>query len=141
MPVSASTLLEVVAQHHDMVLQTRKRDGSWIATAVNPLVEGDHVYFRTWQTSGKAKRLRNCAEVRFAPSTASGRPIGSWLRGRARLLDGNEAVHAADLISRRYPLLQGIVVRVYHRLRGYRTLHYRIGDITSDLADSPTRHQ
>jgi hypothetical protein len=45
MPVSASTLLEVVAQHHDMVLQTRKRDGSWIATAVNPLVEGDHVYF------------------------------------------------------------------------------------------------
>src|SRR3954469_25446398 len=107
MPANTETPLEILKHHHDMALQTRKRDGSWVATPVNPLVEGDRVYFRTWSTSGKAKRLRNFSEVRFAASTARGRPVGSWLRGRARPLDGDEAVHAADLINRRYPLLQG----------------------------------
>jgi PPOX class probable F420-dependent enzyme len=115
-----------------MALQTRKRDGSWVTTPVNPLVEDDHVFFRTWHTSGKAKRLRNFTEVRFAPSTARGRPTGSWMRGQATLLDGDDSDHAAALINRRYPLLQGVAVRLFHRLRRYRTLHYRISDISAD---------
>jgi PPOX class probable F420-dependent enzyme len=130
MSITSAGALATLAHHHDMVLATRKRDGTWIATAVHPLVEGDHVFFRTWHTSGKAKRLRNFPEVRFAPSTARGRPTGEWLRGSATLLDGDDAAHAADLINRRYPLLQGVGVRLYHRLRGYRTLHYRISGIT-----------
>jgi PPOX class probable F420-dependent enzyme len=130
MSVASNTPLAILANSHDMALETRKRDGKWIATPVHPVVEGDHVFFRTWHTSGKAKRLRNFHEVRFAPSTARGRPTGPWLRGRATLLDGVDAAHAADLINRRYPLLQGVAVRLYHRVRGYRTLHYRISDIT-----------
>jgi uncharacterized protein len=132
MPIAPGTPLAILASHHDMALQTRKRDGTWITTPVNPLVEDDHVFFRTWHTSGKAKRLRNFPEVRFAPSTARGRPTGPWLRGRAALLDGDESAHAAGLMNRRYPLLQGVAVRLYHRLRRYRTLHYRISDITRD---------
>jgi uncharacterized protein len=131
MPTSTSTPLAVLSHHHDMALQTRKRDGSWVTTPVNPLVEDDHVFFRTWHTSGKAKRLRNFAEVRFAPSTARGRPTGSWMRGRATLLEGDDAAHAAALINRRYPLLQGVAVRLFHRLRRYHTLHYRIDDISA----------
>ena len=129
MSVTSDTPLETLARHHDMALKTRKRNGRWVATPVNPLVEDDHVFFRTWHTSGKAKRLRNFPEVQFAPSTARGRPTGAWLRGRAELLDDDDAAHAAALINRRYPLLQGVAVRLYHRLRGYRTLHYRISDI------------
>jgi PPOX class probable F420-dependent enzyme len=132
MALSADPLLTRLEQQHDMTLRTRKRDGSWVTTPVNPLVERDHVFFRTWHTSGKAKRLRNFPEVRFAPSTARGRPTGPWMRGHATLLDDNEADHAAALINRRYPLLQGVAVRLYHRLRGFRTLHYRIDDITPD---------
>jgi uncharacterized protein len=132
MPASTTTSLAELSRHHDMALQTRKRDGSWVTTPVNPLVEDDHVYFRTWHTSGKAKRLRNFTEVRFAPSTARGRPTGSWMRGQATLLDGDDADHAAALINRRYPLLQGVAVRLFHRLRRYRTLHYRISDISAD---------
>src|SRR3954454_2987111 len=130
MSITSAGALATLARHHDMALETRKRDGTWIPTAVNPLVEDDHVFFRTWHTSGKAKRLRNFAEVRFAPSTTRGRRTGEWLQGRATLLDGGEAAHAAHLINRRYPLLQRVAVRLYHRLRGYRTLHYRISDIT-----------
>src|SRR3954464_13488602 len=132
MSVTAASPLTTLARHHDMALETRKRDGTWISTPVNPLVEDDHVFFRTWHTSGKAKRLRNFAEVRFAPSTARRRPTGDWLRGRATLLGGDHAAHAAALINRRYPLLQGVAVRLYHRLRRYRTLHYRIDDITPE---------
>jgi uncharacterized protein len=131
MTASASTPLADLSRHHDMALQTRKRDGTWVTTAVNPLVEGDHVYFRTWHTSGKAKRLRNFADVRFAPSTARGRPTGPWMRGQATLLEEDDAAHAAALINRRYPLLQGVAVRLFHRLRRYRTLHYRITDISA----------
>src|SRR5215208_2875769 len=130
MTITSATPLAILARHHDMALETRKRDGTWIVTPVNPLVEDDHVYFRTWHTSGKAKRLRNFPEVRIAPSTARGRPTGEWLHGRATLLDGDDAAHAADLINRRYPLLQGVAVRLYRRLRRYRTLHYRISEIT-----------
>jgi uncharacterized protein len=101
-------------------------------TPVNPLVEDDHVYFRTWNTFGKAKRLRNFPDARFAPSTARGRPIGEWMRGHAMLLEDDDAAHAAALINRRYPLLQGVAVRLFHWLRRLRTLHYRINDITSD---------
>jgi PPOX class probable F420-dependent enzyme len=138
MSVTAASPLATLARHHDMALETRKRDGTWVSTAVNPLVEDDHVFFRTWHTSGTAKRLRNFAEVRFAPSTARGRPTGPWLHGRATLLDDEDAAYAAHLINRRYPLLQRVAVRLYHRLRRYRTLHYRISDITP--AD-PTNEQ
>jgi uncharacterized protein len=137
MSVTESTLLAPLARQHDMALQTRKRDGSWVTTPVNPLVEDDHVFFRTWSTSGKAKRLGNFPEVRFAPSTSRGRPTGAWLHGRASLLDGDGARHAAGLINRRYPLLQGVAVRLYHRLRGLRTLHYRIDDIHPMHPDDP----
>jgi PPOX class probable F420-dependent enzyme len=133
MSVTATNPLAMVARHHDMALQTRKRDGTWVTTPVNPLVEDDHVFFRTWHTSGKAKRLRNFPEVQFAPSTVRGRPKGPWLRGRARLLDAGDAAHAAALINRRYPILQRVAVRLYHRVRRYRTLHYRIDDITPVL--------
>jgi PPOX class probable F420-dependent enzyme len=132
MPTSPAAPLAVLSRRHDMALQTRKRDGGWVTTPVNPLVEGDHVYFRTWHTSGKAKRLRNFDEVRFAPSTARGRPTGPWMHGRAVLLDGDDAAHAAALINRRYPLLQGVAVRLFHRLRRYHTLHYLISDISVD---------
>src|SRR4051812_50067717 len=130
MSITSADALATMARHHDMALETRKRDGTWIPTAVHPVVEDDHVFFRTWHTSGKAKRLRNYPEVRFAPFTARGRPMGPWLQGHASLLDGNESAQAAALINHRYPVLQGVAVRLYHRLRRYRTLHYRISEIT-----------
>ena len=55
------------------------------------------------------------------------------MRGHASLLVGVDAAHAAAVINGRYPVLQGIAVRLYHRLRGWRTLHYRISDVTGVL--------
>jgi hypothetical protein len=109
-----------------MLLETRKRDGTWVPTPVNPYVDGDRVLFRTWSTSGKAKRLRNAAEVHVQPCTARGRGTGEKLVGEAHRLEGEAADRAASLINRRYPLLQCVAVRLYHRLRRLSTQHYEV---------------
>jgi PPOX class probable F420-dependent enzyme len=107
-------------------LRTRKRDGSWVATPVNIVVEDDHAYVRTYDSSGKSKRLRNFAEVEIAPSTVQGRATGLYVGGFARLLTGDEARHASELLSRKYPLIHGVLVPLFHRLKRQTTEHYRI---------------
>jgi PPOX class probable F420-dependent enzyme/deazaflavin-dependent oxidoreductase (nitroreductase family) len=115
--------------YRNMRLETRKRDGRWVPTPVNLVEDNRLIVFRTWSTSGKAKRLRNDSTVRFAASDARGRPKGPELQGRAFLLEGTQADRAAELINHKYPLLQGVGVRLFHRLRGYTTQHYAIVDI------------
>ena len=69
-------LLTILQKQRAVRLETRKRDGSWVATPVSVAVDGEHAYFRTWDVSGKARRLRNFPEVRVAPSTLTGKPTG-----------------------------------------------------------------
>jgi len=47
-------------------------------------------------------------------------------RGGLRALGGAEAVHAAQALAQKYPLLQGTLIPLYHRLRGYRTVHVEL---------------
>jgi PPOX class probable F420-dependent enzyme len=113
----------------NIALETHKRDGSWVNTPVNPAREGDHIFFRTWATSAKVKRLRNDPRVRVAPSRPNGHPTGPFLEGRATRLEGPDAEHAAHRMNRRFPVLQGVVVRGYHRLRHLQTVHYVVSDL------------
>lgn len=84
------------------------------------------LYFRSYDTSGKAKRLRNFPDVRVAPCTFRGRPTGRVVTGTARLLDDREAGHARTLLAARFPWLHGRLVPALHRRRGWRTLHYEL---------------
>ena len=70
--------------------------------------------------------MRNNPAVLVAPSTVRGRPTGPTIGAHARLLEGEEAKHAARAIARRQRLLQGVLVPVAHRLMRYRTLHYEL---------------
>ncbi|HEY7627532.1 MAG TPA: PPOX class F420-dependent oxidoreductase [Ilumatobacteraceae bacterium] len=124
-----STMLDALGDERYMVLETRKRDGSWVPTPVHLVVEGHRVYFRTWSKAGKAKRLRNFPEVRIAASGGRGRVHGPAMCGTARLLEDDEAHRVASLINHKYPVLQGIAVRYGHKLMRYHTQHYAIGDI------------
>jgi uncharacterized protein len=122
-------MLDSLGTQRYMALETHKRDGSWVSTPVNLIVEGDRVYFRTWDKSGKAKRLRNYSDVRFAASTARGRRTGPALRGKASLLAGEDDRRIASLINRKHPILQGFTVRFGHKLMRYRTQHYVITNV------------
>ena len=109
-----------------VLLETKRKDGTWVPTPVSLVTEGAHLYFRSYDASGKAKRLRNFPDVRVAPATLRGRALGEPVPGRARLLHGDEAEHARALLARRFPLLHGRLVPWMHRRKGWTTLHYEL---------------
>lgn len=115
-----------LGQAKTVLLQTRKRDGTWVPSPVNVAFEGSRVYFHTYDASGKYKRLRNFPQVRLAPSNLRGRPTGPAVEGRARLLDGDEAEHASRLIAARFPIMHGRLVPWMHRRKGWATVHYEV---------------
>jgi uncharacterized protein len=112
-----------------VLLTTYRRNGTPVGTTVNIAVEGDHAFVRSWSTSGKFKRMRNNPEVEIAPSTMNGKPTGPAIRARARMLSGAESEHAGRLIARKHPILQGMLVPVFHRLRGQTTTHVELQPI------------
>ena len=65
---SEDRALRDLAHHRNMLLETRKRDGRWVPTPVNLVREDDRIFFRTWSSSGKAKRMRHDPAVRIAAS-------------------------------------------------------------------------
>jgi uncharacterized protein len=108
------------------LLTTYKRDGTPVATPVTIAVDGERAFVRTWDSAWKARRMRNNPDVLVAPATVRGRPRGDAIRARSRVLDGDEARHAARALARRQPILQGVLVPLAHRLMRYRTLHYEL---------------
>ncbi|MFC7279466.1 PPOX class F420-dependent oxidoreductase [Paractinoplanes rhizophilus] len=122
-----STLQEL-GKEKWLLLETRKRDGTWVGTPVNLVVEDGRGFFKTYVPSGKVKRLRNFPEVRIAPSTYRGRVKGARVAGRATPLGGEspEAARAAELLARKHPLLQGRLVPAYHKRKGLKTVFYEL---------------
>ena len=94
-----------------ILLTTYKRDGTPVGTPVSIAFDGDRAFFRSYDKAWKTRRLRNNPQVEFAPAT---------------LLTGGQAHIAARALARRHRVLQGILVPLAHRLRGYRTLHYEL---------------
>ncbi|MGY6656713.1 PPOX class F420-dependent oxidoreductase [Amycolatopsis sp. TRM77291] len=121
-----TTKLARFTDQKTILLKTFKRDGTPIGTPVNIAVEGDHAYIRTYDAAWKAKRLGNDPRIEIAPSTFRGTPTGEPVRGRARLLEGEEARHAAALLAGKHRLLHGFFVPLVHRLKKYKTLHYEV---------------
>jgi PPOX class probable F420-dependent enzyme len=115
-----------LAKQRNVVVTTYKRDGSAVATAVNVVVIGHHAYFRTWSTAGKAKRLRRDPRVTIAPSTARGKPTGPPISAMARRMEPDEVPLVRQALSKKYPILQGRLVPLAHRLRHYDTVHYEL---------------
>jgi PPOX class probable F420-dependent enzyme len=109
-----------------VLIETKRKDGTWVPTPVSLVAAGSNLYFRTYDAAGKAKRLRNFPDVRVAPATLRGRPVGPAVPGRARLLQGEEAERARALLARRFPLLHGRLVPWMHRRKGWTTLHYEL---------------
>jgi uncharacterized protein len=120
------TSFESFRNRRTALLTTYKRDGTPVATPVTIAVDDGRAFVRTWDSAWKAKRMRNNPVVQVAPATVRGRPTGDAIAARSRLLEGDEAKRAARAIARRQPILQGVLVPLFHRLMRYRTLHYEL---------------
>jgi uncharacterized protein len=132
---NAAQTLQPLAKQWAVVLTTYKRDGTPVGTAVNIVVEGDHAYFRTWDTAWKLRRIRNNPEVELAPSTPLGRATAPAIKARATVLQGEESDRAGRLLARKYPAMHGLLVPLVHRLRGNKTMHLEL-----TLAGAPSQN-
>jgi uncharacterized protein len=133
----AAPLLQPLVKQWAVLLTTYKRDGTPVGTAVNIVVEGDHAYFRTWDSAWKLRRIRNNPEVEFAPSTALGRPTATAIQARATVLEGEASARAGRLLARKYPALHGLLVPLVHRLRGNKTMHVELIPNPGEGLDKP----
>jgi PPOX class probable F420-dependent enzyme len=107
-----------MADARQVLLTTHRRDGRTVGTPVHFVVEGDRLLCRTYDPSGKLKRIRNDPRVEVAPCRLRGRPTGPTVEATARVLDGEESAHAAAALADRYPLLHGHLIPWYHRRKG-----------------------
>jgi uncharacterized protein len=107
-------------------LTTFRRDGRAVPTPVHIVADGDTAYFRTWNATGKAKRLRHTSAVQIAPSTFRGQPLGPPIRAEAHLLEGKASERAARMLAQKHPILHGRIIPWYHRRRGWTTQQYRL---------------
>ncbi|MFC4471916.1 PPOX class F420-dependent oxidoreductase [Streptomyces xiangluensis] len=126
-PVTRPELIPF-ARQWAALLTTHKKDGTGVGTPVNLVVDRDHAYFRTPGKASKVKRLRNNPEVELAPATPRGAPVGPQIHARTRLLEhgSEEDRHAAKLLRRKHPFLQGVLVPVAHKVMRTPTLHYEV---------------
>jgi uncharacterized protein len=134
---TATEALQPFAAHKTALLTSFRRDGTPVDTPVTIAVDGERAFFRTYDKSSKAKRLRNNPEVLVAPSTVRGKPLRTAIRCQSRLLGSDESARARRLLARRSPFLQGILVPLTHRVSRYRTLHYELIPVADSVRDRP----
>jgi uncharacterized protein len=121
-----SATLDPIGSAKTVVLRSYKRDGTAVATPVSIAFAGGRAFFRSYDRAWKARRLRNNPSVEVAPSTFRGRVTGTTVHADAKLLRNGDADVAAEALARRHPILQGMLVPIAHRLKGYETLHYEL---------------
>lgn len=119
-------------------LTTFRKDGTPVGTPVSIVADGNRVYFRTYEESGKFKRLRRNPRVEVAPSTRRGRATGPAVPATVRILEGADDERAGRLIDQKHRIFQGILVRTAHKVRKYRTRHFELLPVP-DGSDSAAR--
>jgi PPOX class probable F420-dependent enzyme len=127
---ATSPALVPFVRQKTILLTTYRRDGTPGGTPVSIAVHGDHAYVRSFQKSVKTRRVRRNPAVEIAPSTALGRPLGPPVPATMRRLDDDESRRAASLLSRKHPLLHGVLVPLSHRVilraKTGKTVHFEL---------------
>jgi uncharacterized protein len=101
-------------------LESYKKDGKAVLTTVQSIQENGLVYFRTDPRTWKVKRIRRNPHVRIVPSDRSGKPTGTWVDGRARILEGQESDHIMLVFKKEYGAVGNSLINIVGRLRGER---------------------
>jgi PPOX class probable F420-dependent enzyme len=107
-------------------LTSFRRDGTPVSTRVHLAVDAGRGYARTYDASGKYKRIRRHPVVEIAAVNPPGPNPAPSHRASVRLLAGNEAQQAGRRLARRHPILHGWLIPAYHRLRGWHTIEMEL---------------
>jgi PPOX class probable F420-dependent enzyme len=79
------------------------------------------LYIRTGAATAKLQRIRHHPQVRVAPSTVRGTPLGPPFVGQARILDRSEEPKAERAIRANYRWFRRVYLRL---LTGRLAAHY-----------------
>ncbi len=99
-------------------LETFRKNGAGVKTAVWVVGEGDKLYVWTQRDSWKVKRIRNNSQVRLAKSDQRGNTSGDWITAHARVLDTpKERARMQQRLTGKYGLMARLFL-LMGRLRG-----------------------
>ena len=135
--MTATEILAPFADQPTICLTSFRRDGRAVGTAVSIAVDGERAFVRTFESSGKFKRIRNQPTVEIAPSTFRGAPTGPAIRATVRILAGAEAARARRLIEAKHRVLHRLLVPLAHRLTGKRTVYLELRPLPDDATLVP----
>ena len=88
-------------------IETFRKNGQGVRTPVwfagEPEDDApEKLYVYSTADSGKAKRIRNNARVRVAPSDVRGKLLGEWVEARAEIVTSADAQHGMQLLNKKY---------------------------------------
>lgn len=96
---------------HDYInLTTYRESGEPVTTPVWFVQDDYRIYVVTFESTGKAKRIRNNPRVEIASCTRTGRNLGEPVAGNARILSRSEASDAERLLKAKYRLMQAFLL-------------------------------
>jgi uncharacterized protein len=103
-------------------LESYKKNREPKLTPVQSLEHGGLIYVRTGATTWKVKRIRSNPNVRVVPSDRNGKPIGTWVQGEARMLEGEEKDGMLEVFRREYGAIGYSMIGFVARLRRERQM-------------------
>ena len=115
-----------IAAATTVLLTTFRRDGTPVGTPVHVVAHADVAFVRTFDPSGKLKRIRNNPDVEVAPSTIRGQVTGEARPARARILSGDEAAAVGRALARKHRIVHRWLIPWFHRRTGRTTVHLEL---------------
>jgi uncharacterized protein len=95
--------------HKHCLVVTYRRSGEAVPTPVWFGIADDRIYFRSEERVGKIRRIRANDRVLVAPCDSRGKPLGSGVEARARILPAEQEERAEAAIQSNF----GLGRRVY----------------------------
>ncbi|MDV3277795.1 MAG: PPOX class F420-dependent oxidoreductase [Nitrososphaerales archaeon] len=114
------TSIEQFSGRRYINLESYKKNGEPKLTPVQSLEHDGLIYMRTDPTTWKVKRIRRNSHVRVVPSSMNGKPIGTWVEGEARMLEGEERDQMLNVFRKEYGGIGFSMMGFVGRLRGER---------------------
>ena len=100
--LSMDDILKQFIDQKYISLETYKKDNTPIRTPVWFVINNDHIYITTKESTGKVKRLRNNQNVRLAVCSMKGKIKNEWVDGIAKMIVGDDAENTIKLRKKKY---------------------------------------
>lgn len=112
-------------------LETYRKNGRgvrtpvWFVESSSSGGDGNILYVRTSDDTGKYKRIRNNPSVQIAPCDMRGSVKGEWVKGEARKASEEERLKAFKMLEKKYGMMYKMT-RMFMSGKNYVVIAIRI---------------